>query len=188
ARGVVLLLAHARHAGARRGPRDAGERGGVRRVLRYAPAREPARRLGLRPERAAGLERGARRAVRGGHGALRERRGAAPRRLGRIPGRPRAHRVLDLARAPPPRPRRLQTRGRGLARRASLPVEHYLGRGGTRPSFWNRLAAPPATPLARRRRFAAPSCSTCPAIGRITRALDRAWNQPPSGSPRCSRR
>ena len=68
--GSVLLLAAPRAAGAHRGPRVAGERGGVRRHC-VAPARQPDRRLGVTPEPRHPAPRRARGDARRCPGALR---------------------------------------------------------------------------------------------------------------------
>ena len=104
------------------GPRRAAERRGVRRLLRIAAARQPARRLGVPAEPAAGATRGARRALGRARRALRRRVDAAPAALGRLPrraGRDRgvAGRANRLTTASPirVRPRRLDACGSSLS-------------------------------------------------------------------------
>ena len=106
---------------ARRGAGRAARRRRVRRLLRVAPARFAARRLGVAAGHGDPRPRGARREARGARRAVRRRR-PAPGLLGRLPAAPAGDRVLGGPRQPPARPHALPARRRRLAQRAAQPV------------------------------------------------------------------
>ena len=111
--GALLPLEVAAPAGAGARARLGGERRGGRRLLRHAPARQPARRLGLAAVAAAGEPVRAGEGGGRGDGALPARRDPAPALLVGLPHHAARDGVLARPPLPPARARRVPARQAG---------------------------------------------------------------------------
>src|SRR5690606_33168026 len=114
-------------AGARGGRGRARLRRGGRRLLRHPPARKPARRLGLAPERDPLWPRGADATPARVRAEVRGPARPAPAPLVRLPPRPRPHRVLAGPPRPPPRTPPLRAPRRHLVRTDAVSLSGLLG-------------------------------------------------------------
>ena len=159
ARGAGRLLARARPPGAGPRARSSGcRRGRLRRLLREPPAGQPARRLGLAAEPAAGRPRGARASCSRRPTSACEGVEEVPRPppLGRLPAAPGDDRVLAGPAAPASTTASSTGATRAAGRSSASPPERSTADGPISRSH-GAVFVPSAVCLIRRRRRRAPA-------------------------------